>query len=71
MNECKFCGGEWILSEEYFGTRCGIHLVYGNMLAFDNSDREYGDMHVMINYCPLCGRKLGLDPKSREEQPNG
>lgn len=39
----------------------GIHLIDGNMLAFDNSSGEYADQMVAINYCPFCGEKV--EPK--------
>lgn len=28
------------------------------VLAFDNSMREYGNGLAVIEYCPMCGRKL-------------
>lgn len=29
-----------------------------NLLGFDNSEGEYAECFVKINYCPMCGRDL-------------
>lgn len=29
-----------------------------NLLGFDNSEGEYAEGFVKINYCPMCGRDL-------------
>lgn len=29
-----------------------------NLLGFDNSEGEYAEGFVKINYCPICGRDL-------------
>jgi len=35
----------------------GIYLKDGR-LYFDNSGGEYARDFILINYCPICGRKL-------------
>lgn len=32
-----------------------------NLLGFDNSEGEYAECFVKINYCPMCGKDLGKE----------
>lgn len=37
--------------------RCGVRLE-GRILYYDNSDGEYAEQGVKINYCPICGERM-------------
>ena len=39
-----------------------------NILWFDNSDGEYAELGIDIQYCPLCGKKLNTNDTPQNER---
>ena len=36
----------------------GCITKYGELVVFPNTDFKVSAVHLKINYCPMCGRKL-------------
>ena len=53
MSKCCFCEGKRIETEN-----CSVIYLSSSHLCFDNSDEEYSEGKIEINYCPFCGKQL-------------
>jgi hypothetical protein len=64
QSECKYCNN---VAED--GEESNMSDIYGHAMRINLngeypyidvwSDGPYGDQSKRINYCPMCGRKLG------------
>ena len=53
---CKFCEDKELFCDDYGSVRYyDDHLP---KIVFDNSGNEYQWGEILINYCPICGKKL-------------
>ena len=55
MEKCFLC------NESYITTNTGadIEIIDGNKLNIDYNGFQVPDINIEINFCPICGRKLG------------
>lgn len=51
-----------------FGTKLeddGIQIQDTNVLMWDNSSGEYAKLGIVINFCPICGRRIRAKESSK------
>lgn len=54
MTDCEYCKCDKLMSTKYDDNEVRIH---GDHL--DIANEGLGGSYIKINYCPMCGRKLG------------
>lgn len=63
-NDCEYCKGKLILKSCNFGGSAKIQIL-GNTLDIYGNEKKFNIFKSIyrprfeINYCPMCGRKLG------------
>ena len=55
MEKCFLCNDSYITTN----TGADIEIIDGNKLNIDYNGFQVPDINIEINFCPICGRKLG------------
>lgn len=43
----------------------GVQIQDTNVLMWDNSSGEYAKLGIIINFCPICGRRIRAKESSK------
>lgn len=65
---CEYCKEKGNRKKKYIINEKTISLRIENdneleILSFEENSRNIKHTNISINYCPICGRKLGRDNK--------
>ena len=56
---CEFGGDNKDIIEKYYPLSISYVYIFGNCIWLESD--QAGTSQELINYCPMCGRKLGED----------
>ena len=57
--DCVYCERRQALPSYGTGEHAEVRIVYGDLLYISQPKSCVKDTAIEVNYCPICGRKLG------------